>query len=107
MIVGSISAAATDARMRACGLDPAVQPRAMFQMNHGSDIRAHLPKAPELPELTSEVRSAWVIVVDGSVTMPHLGPVGANPKPATSVVCVIVDDVPTVYTDLDLNGLQP
>lgn len=69
----------------------------MFQMAHGSDYRVHLPNIPVLPELTDEARSAWVIVVRGPVTIPHMGPVGAAPAAATSIVCVIINDVPTVW----------
>lgn len=107
MVGGALSAAATDARLRACGLDPATQPRAMFQLVHASDIRQNFPNVPDLPELAAEPRSAWVIVVDGPVTMPHFGPPGSNPAPAKSIVCVIMDNVPTVYSDLDLSGMRP
>ena len=96
---------ASDARMRACGLDASTPVVAAFEMTRAMDYRAHIPLSPVLPELEAETRRAHVIVVQGPIRIGRMGPAGVVHEADDTLVCVIVDDVATVYANLDIRDL--
>lgn len=101
-----------DQNFRACGVTQTTKVKAAFAMAHASDFWLHFPNAGKAPEL--EIADpAFVVVFDGPVARPLTGPVGGQgQQTATSdlrdnVVCVVIGGSPTVYSEVDLSGMQP
>jgi hypothetical protein len=93
--------------MRACGLEPSTPTLAAFDMASAREYRLHIPRAPILPELEGEVRSAHVIVVQGPISIGRLGPTGVAHEPDQTLVCVIVGDEPVIYANISVQDLAP
>ena len=108
--------AVRDPRGAACGFadEPFV---AQFEMAHARHYRSHLPRMGRSPELEHD-GPAFVVVFPGRLRIAHFGgypALGADGQmaeaprrfdPVQNVVCVIVGGTSTIYTDVDLTGLN-
>lgn len=99
---------AVNLAIRECGAPKDARVQAAFELPAAKQYREHFPRIPTLPELEGSNVPAFVVVMDGPVVIPHLGPAGAPEEPpAASVVCVLVDHVPHIYPNLDLTDFRP
>ena len=99
----------TEARLRDCGVGPDASIRASYTMAHASEYAQHFPSLPHLPELDGVSAEAYVLVINGPIRTPAMGPTGASGvRPAyTHLVCVVVGGFATVYPELELGAYVP
>lgn len=107
-----IGVKAEDPRLARCGGD--VRGNSVltsFELSSAKLFWTRFPHAGMAPEL--EVDSpAYVVVFDGPATHLLMGPTRADGKaairPATreNVVCVVVDDVVNLYSEVDVTGFE-
>jgi hypothetical protein len=97
-----------DARAQACGAGMG-KTKAAFAVAHASEVRTqHLPHMLPAPELDSDQSPAYVVVFDGPVSLPTTGFVAkSDHAPYENVICVLVNDTPTYYADVDTTDLTP
>jgi hypothetical protein len=118
--VGIVSAALADSRQHLCtDAAPAAKVANAFAMANVSDYQRHIPRMGRSPEL--EVTApGYVVVFAGTVDLPsaQAAPPATNQQgainlpplaqgPQTGVVCVVTNNQPTFYVNVDSTGLQP
>jgi hypothetical protein len=118
--VGVVRGALTDARQHLC-TDPVPVAKVAnaFAMASLSDYQRHIPRMGRSPELQVS-GPGYVVVFAGAVDLPAAN--GAPPAttdhgtvdfggqvlgPETGVVCVVANNQPTFYVNVDTTGLQP
>ena len=115
LLVASLQiVSASDPREALC---PAGKHLSTFSVVASRNIWAHLPKMGANPELRTD-DPAFVVVYDGPVDlmaayapppMPRMGLSQTQVMETTyeGVVCVVLNNQPIVYADVDLAGLAP
>ena len=102
------AAFAGDPRMDAC-FAAAGSVEFAFEMRHARDYQRHLPAMGRSPELEVDDQAFALIFAPGDLRVGAGGAPGASPEPTQPghrAVCVLVEDSPNLYTDVDITGFQ-
>jgi hypothetical protein len=118
LIVGVVSARTfgRDARQDLCPVNGQVA--TAFALEHARDFRQAIPgMTGRTPELESSDAPAYVVIYSGPVEVAAFGGPGHDargqiktapePRRYVGVVCVVLGDIPIVYSDIDTAGAHP